>query len=410
MPTPLPLISQIKIGTSAVYPARSLRESYRKVGPADQARESYEEVTWELECLTRASSPTDIRTLNQTLRADLNRRGVDVVLTEHGVTTTLSAAASLPGYPQAEHVSTPEISYGGWQSFTLRVTDRRPIADGSNVVEHTYQIRSSTNAAGGVETRHSGEVRLANGQDALAWVTTNVLGPAASAAAAMGLAFVRSTESNADGAWCRYEYTSSPVTSSGGITDLLEASRDDRTTQDTAGRGRRVISGYAKGAGASAWANAQALAVLPAGTVLVAQEGPTPASVPDGRISFRYEYAVGKIKSGFPGIYILDLQERIVPVSGGRAIEVSEYMGAAPVLRRGVEQAYVYRQESSIRFIGGTLADHGLTALFDTANQSGPDLVSTALEGPIRVVSITREFVFDEAVDPIPTPRTLEVL
>jgi hypothetical protein len=402
--------STIQVGASAAYPVLSVQEDYRRVGPEDQARESYEEVTWALRCLTKIEEPTDIRTLIETLRTTLARRGVNVVLTERGTATTLTAANSLPGFPMVEHTATPEISYGGWQSFDLRVTDRRPLPDGSNIVEHTYTIRTTTTALGGIETRRSGRVRLANGQNAAAWVSTNVFADVATAAAAAGLAFVRSTEVNADAAVCVYEYTTSPITDSGGIANLTAASRDDRTSQEAQGNGLRVISGYAAGSGALAWANDQKLDPIPLGTVLVKQEGPTPASVPDGRRNFRYEYAVGTTLAGFSGIYILSLEEEITGPFGGRAINPSEYLSSAPRLRRGEERAYVYRQSSTIRFLGGTLASHGLTPLFSVDNQSGPDVFSQRrYEGPIRVVSIQREFVFTSP-QTIPDVRRLVVV
>lgn len=410
MPLLTNIPSTIQVGAGAAYPVLSVQEDYRRVGPADQARESYEEVTWALRCLTKIDDPTDIRTLNQTLRTTLARRGLNVVLTERGQTTTLTAANSLPGYPMVEHTATPEISYGGWQSFDLRVTDRRPLPDGSNIVEHTYTIRSTTNAQGGVETRRSGRVRLANGENAAAWVAANVFAAVATAAAAGGLSFVRSTEVNQDAALCVYEYTTTPNSDAGGIANLTSASRDDRTSQESLGRGMRVITGYAVGGGAAAWAAAQALDPLPIGTVLVQQEGPTPASVPDGRVNFRYQYAVGKVLGGFPGIHIIELNEEVTGPFGGRAINPSEYLSAAPVLRRGEERAYVYRQSSTIRFLGGTLASHGLTPLFSADNQSGPDVFTARrLEGPVRVVSIQREFVFTTP-QALPNVRTLEVL
>jgi hypothetical protein len=406
----LKLISKIKIGDSAEYPVlRVMSEEYGRVGPSNQSRESYEEITWTLRCLAQASAPTTIRAFNQTLRTTLAKRGVDVVLTERGQATTLAAAGSLPGYPRVEHTATPEMSFGPWQSFDLRITDRRPLPDNDDLVEHTYTRRTSTNAEGGVETRQSGQVRLANGEDAAAWVATEIFAGAASTASSGGLAFVKSIETNQDAAWCSYEYTISPVTNSGGIAGLTSASKEDRTSQDTEGRGRRVISGYATGPNAATWAAAQALGTIPIDTRLVRQEGPTPASLPDGRVSFRYEYAVGKVKSGFSGIYILDLVERIYPVSGGNEIEVAEYLGGDPVLRRGPERAYVYRQESSIRYLGGTLDTHGLTGLMSADNLAWPDRYVKRLEGPIREVSITREYVYTSP-QTVPSPRTLEVL
>lgn len=410
MTTKLLNISKIKIGTSAEYPVLRVQQDHRRVGPADQARESYEEITWTLSCLAKASGPTTIRAFNDTLRSTLARRGVDVVLTERGQSTSLLAAGSLPGYPETQWLATPDIAFGEWQSFDLRVTDRRPIADEDDVVEHTYTITTTTDKDGGVETRRAGEVRLANGENAAAWVASEVLAPAASDAASNDLAFTKRVEVNSDAAWCRYEYTTAPDTSSGGITGLSQASVEDRTSRDTAGNGRRVISGYATGANATTWAESQLLSPVPNGTVLVGREGPTPPSVPDGRVSFRYEYAVGVQHTDFPGIYVLGLEETLTgPITGGHSIVAAEYMGADPTLRRTEKRAYLYRQSSTIRFLGSTHNSHNLTALLSEDNLTGPPLITKRSEGPIRIVSVEREYAFATPAT-LPNPRSLAVL
>lgn len=402
-------ISKITIGASAEYPVLSVQRSHTRTGPADQARVSYEEITWTLRCLAKATTPTTIGAFNAQMASTLATRGQTVVLTEMGQSTSLIAAGSLPGFPQTQWTGTPEVSYGGWQSFDLVVTDRRPVVDEDNIAEHTYTIETGTQPKGGTRTRRVGSVRTGNGDNAAAWVAANIFAPAQSAANAGGLALTKRTTVNADAAWCQYEYEMAPLTGSGGIAGLLEAQSEDRTSIDTEGVTRRVVSGYAAGTGAAAWVAGRRLAQT-ANLALVREET-SPAAIPSERLSFRFEYVSGAALAAFPGIFVLEISERVSgPMGGGLGIEAAEFLGQTPVLRRGTHRAYAYRQSSTIRFLGGTHADHGLTALFNPDNLSGEPMVDYDSQGRVRVVTIDRAFVFDTPVDPLPVPRTLDNL
>lgn len=406
-------ISKIKVGASPEFPVLAVREQVDVTGPEDQTLAAMKTVVWTLRCLGDATEETSIRSFNNTIQTQLCRIGDQVTLTERGEATVLPAAGAsgcMPGYPIVKLSAIPDESYGQWQTFELTVEARIPQPDQLGLVYHSQEKTTTTDTDGNVSVDVTGEVRVAPGSNAATWAQENVLAAAAAIAAVQGNSFSKKTVTNSDTAFVRYSYTTAPVTA-GTNSGLTEASVDDRSTTDTTGRVTRVISGYAGGVNASTFAASQDVGE---GTnrVLVRQEGPTPPSTPSGRVTFRYEYVSGSVDARFPGIYIVSLEEDVDPVSGGKPIQVAEFLGAAPTLRLGREGAYVYRQTSRMQFIGGTWAAGvaGLLSGFSADNLNGPPRIRKSVRGKIREVTVSYEIITATPVDPVPDPREVEAL
>lgn len=405
-------ISKLTVGDSAEYGVTMAKVMSRKVTPDGQTREAYEEITWDIEALETITDETDIVTLKNLLASKLARVGQTVTLHEWDKNRTLDAAGvngTLPGYPIVEIVDIPQRSYGAKQAFTLKATTRVGIADENDIVEHTTSTETITNNDGTTQTSVRGSVRLDTGINAPAWIETNVLAAVRTQAALDGNTVVTRVTNDDDSAAADYTYTVAPQGNNGpGTSGVTEGRVEDRINKDISGKRSRVISGYAIGPNAATFAAAQR--VPPSSTlILIREDEPSTPSVPDGRVSFRYEYVFGYTSVAFPSITILRLNESVDDLGGGRPVLPGEYLDGDPVLRLGISRAYRYRQSIEIEFIG-TFANAiaSMTPLFAADNISGTPTVSKRARGNIKTVRISWEFVYSTPVVSLPDPRTVD--
>lgn len=405
----LKLVSKIKVGTSAEYAVVSIRSSSKMVAAANQTRHSYQELRWDLECLAEIGSPTSITGLNETLKAELAKIGELVTLTEVGASRTLPAqgvGGSLTGFPTVEIVDIPAKSFAQYQAFTLTAMTRIPIVDGDGIVEHTTENETTTLSDGKVETSVRGEVRLADDQDAAAWVNTTLIGPARVTATAAGNALQSRVTVTDDSSHAKYSYSTKPGVS--GEAGIIQASVEDRTVKDISGRRVRTVSGSATGVNAATFATAQRVAPA-ANLKIIREDGPSLPNVPDGRVSFNYQYVAGITVAVFPGIFVTRFKETIAQSGGGLQINASSYFGTDPTLRTGLKAPVVYNQRSEIEFIGD-FDDHGIDPLLSTDNLIGEPRETRTASGSLKTVTKDYTYLFPTAIDPFPTPRSVDGL
>jgi hypothetical protein len=406
----LQTVSKIKVGTSATYAVVAIRTTTSIIQPVNQTRASYQELRWDLECLAEIAAPTSIAALNETLAAELAKVGQAVTLTEHSTDRIMPAqglGGSLTGYPQTAITDIPDKSFAQFQAFTLTAITRIPIADGSGIIEHTTETETITNRDGTIETSVRGEIRLEDGTDASAWVTTNILAPVRAGADAAGNGVVSRISVTDDTAHAKYSYgIKAGAVGSAGVT---EASVEDRTVKEISGRRVRTISGYAKGTGASTFATSQRIAES-GNLKLLREDGPSTPSIPDGRVNFNYQYVAGITDAGFPGIFITAFTETISKSGGGQSIDTASYFAGNPSLRRGVSLPYVYTQSTVIEFIGGSFDSHGLGPLLATDNMTGEPRERRSASGSLKTVAMDWTYVFDSPLDPKPNPRVINGL
>ncbi|PCI10423.1 hypothetical protein COB72_03480 [bacterium] len=405
----LKLVASIQVGPSATYAVVSVRASSSMTSPSNQTRSSYEEIRWDLECLAEIASPTSITQLNQTIKSDLAKIGQVVTLTELGTARVMPAqgvGGSLHGYPRVELTDIPDKSFGQFQAFNLTAITRVPIADGSGIVEHTTETETITNTDGTIETSVRGEIRLANGDDASAWINTNIFTPVRSAADAAGNGVITRVSITDDTSMAKYAYTVKPgVSGSPGVT---QANVDDRTVADVTGRRVRTISGSATGTGASTFATAQRVAE-DSNLKLLREDGPSLPSIPDGRVNFSYQYVAGVTNAAFPGIFITRFNETIDEAGGGAQINTASFFSQGPTLRTGVIAPTVYTQRTEIEFIG-PFANHGLTPQLATDNISGRPRQSRKAQGELKTVVMSWAYIFPAPLASYPNPRTINGL
>lgn len=405
----LKLVSKVKVGTSTEYAVTTVSTSSRVIGAANQTRESYEEIRWDLECLADASSPIDITAFNETLRSELVKIGQAVTLTELGTSRILPAqgiGGSLTGYPRVEISDIPDKSYGQYQAFNLTAITQVPIVDLDGIVEHTTETETVTNTDGTIETSVRGEIRLGDGVDASAWVNTNILAPTRAAADIAGNAVQSRVTVTDDVSHAKYSYSVKPsATGTPGVTD---ASVEDRTVKDVTGRRIRTISGFATGPNATVYATTQRVAEA-ANLKLLREDGPSLPSIPDGRVNFNYQYVAGVVSGAFPGIFITRFKETIRQVGGGNQINTSSFFTQDPALRLGIKLPVQYTQTSEIEFIG-SFPSHGLSPLLAEDNISGLPRERRSGDGSLKTVSIEWNYIFDAPIDPFPTPTIINGL
>lgn len=414
MITQLNAISKITVGDSAEYGVVSSKATTRIVSPDGQTRQSYREIVWDIECLTTIADAATVSASKAAIADDVARVGETVTLHEYGQSRVLAAAGAggtLPGYPMTEFTEIPSRCYGASIGFTLRVTTRIGIADGSDIVEHTSSAETTVDTDGATSTRVQGKIRMAPGENAVNYINTNILAPVRTQADADGDVVLSrvGNEENADAASAYYSYTVSPQGTNGpDATGVTRGSVEDKITKDKSGRRTRIITGYAVGPNAVTYASSQR--VTPTSSlVLIREEGPTTPSIPDGRVSFRYEYAFGYSSPSYPGITILRLDGSVNdPGSGGRRIVPAQYHDGNPVLRLGLNREYRYGESILLEFIG-EFAD-AIAAIghqFDDDNMDGEPSVRMSASGLIKTITVSWSFVYDDAVAPLPHPQTI---
>lgn len=400
-------ISKIKVGSSDEYPVTKVTTTHRMVGLDDTNTDSYEEITWQLECGAEVSAPTSITALNETLRSALAKRGELVTLTELGTARTLPASGaggSMIGYPRVEITGIPEGSFGEHQMFTMRATTRIPIVDGNDIWEHSQTTETTTNIDGTQVTTVTGTLRMDQGNTASSYVQTNIIGPARTAAGLSGDGVVSKIKTGNDAAQCEYSYTITPSTTS--TADVTQASVEDRTAKDATGRWVRTISGYAMGAGASTFASAQQVAES-SNLKLIRTEGPSSPAVPDGRVNFNYQYASGVTHTDFPGIFITRMDETVDQSGGGREILASSYLQGDPELRLGTQLPVAVTESISIEFIG-SFTGINPPVLLDEDNMVGTPRISKKSSGVFNTWSRSINYLYDTEPDPLPDPRSID--
>ena len=351
------VVVDVTPNASAAYPVISIRRTTKVTGAPGVNAESYREESWEMRCLAFAAASTAITALNETLRTELAKRGARVTLDEWGTSRTLPeggiAGGSLPGFPEIELIDSETESFGPMQAFTLRATTRIPIVAVDNLVEHDYTRDESTDADGKVSIKQSGTVRVANGQDARTYAQTNFVDPEAAAAASNNQAFTIKWTIGQDSATVQYDLGRAPRDSTL-PGNVVEASVTDRTNTTAEGRIVRTISGWAKGSGAQAYVDG--LKVAPTSTNILRREDSTPATVPDERINFTYEYLQGAVDANWPNLVIVSFEQSIDLQPGGSQVQAATYFDADPVLRATDRRPWVYVERTSMEFVGSWTA------------------------------------------------------
>lgn len=402
-------VTKVTVGGSDEYPVTKVRTTHAMVGLDDTNTDSYEEITWELECLAEVAVPTSITALNEQLRGELAKRGLAVTLTELGSARVLpatGAGGSMIGYPRVEIADIPERSFAQYQVFTLRAVTQLPIVDGDGIWQHDRSTETTTNIDGTTVTSVSGSVRMAQGNDAAAWVQTNIIGPARTTAGGNGDAVVSKIKIGNDPAQCEYSYTVTPSTT--GSADVTEASVEDRTTRDTAGRTTRTVSGYATGGNASSFATGQLLAET-TNLKLIRKDGPSLPAIPNGRVSFSYQYVSGVVHADFPGVFITRLDESVGQSGGGRELIVSAYLQNDPTLRLNRKMPVALNESLTIEFLG-SFASIDPSRLLDEEFQNGDPRISKRSQGIFNTYSRSIDYIYATAPDPLPNPRTMDGL
>ncbi len=406
----LSAIGKVAVGGSAEYPVLSVNETQRREATASQSGEAMRRVEWRLSCLalTAAGDPTGIATLNETLQGELARRGLAVVLTERGTPRTLPAeggsAGSAIGYPQVDVSMSPgEMTFGPWQQFELRVVTLIPqpadTVNGYNLVEHAFERTDEADENSKASATQRGTVRVRGDQDASAYIQSQILDAARTAAEANDQGFrSRISTIGGDASLARYEYSElkpdpNPYSGSG----VEEPNISDTTTTENEGRIRQVIRGSAKGSGAAAFAiaNQPTLGSL---DILTRDEVSEP-STPDGRVDFNYEVQTGTLDAtNFPGKAIFSVQDVLEEIPGGRAtITIDNFMDGDPIRYLGPNRAWRYRQRTRVEFTGPWTEDI-VTPAWDASGLVEEPRIVRESSGPggTRRVDVVMEFSFDE--------------
>ncbi|GIK18626.1 MAG: hypothetical protein BroJett004_07900 [Planctomycetota bacterium] len=410
--TALKAISSVSVGASAEYAVIRFARTVRSQGPANQNALAYYEEVWDMTCMAFAATPQDIAALNEALRDALCRRGEAVTLTEMTGTRTLPAGGvadgCLPGFPVVDLVDDETRSFGTVQTFRLTATARRPLPV-EGFVEHEYEFSEEIDTEGRLRLRQSGTYRTANGVDARAEAQTNVIDLAAADAAAAGMTFRVRWTLTPDTAAARYEYEAAETGWTGIEPGVDRGEVVDRLTRTNEGRRVRVVSGFAEGSAAAAYAAAQKPAP-DANNILIRDEVSEP-SVPDGRVQFTYELLTGVTDALFPNLRLFGFREEIGEAPGVPPILTATYFDAAPTLRYGEDQPSAYTQVTEVEFIGAWEdALTGATGLMDEANLViAPRRRYSAGPFGLRRLRVERTYLYPEP-QTVPTPREIAAL
>lgn len=391
-------------GASAAYPILSISESVVRSGAHDsEGGEAFVETTWNIESIAQANTNALVGALNETLQASLGRRGHQVTITEAGGAARVMPAenvanGSLPGYPRVTvNCKDEALTVGAWQRFSLSCVTRRPASYLTPV--HTYERTVTTDEAGLITTRQSGEVTTppGYGQTAAAWIEQYVFEPARQQANINELIIETEVRSRSNTSHVAYTYRVAPPSpgqfGSASPAGITRGEVNDRTVfERAAGARRRTISGYFEGPGASAAAEGVAGSIPP--TTLIDEKEISQPRQPDGRVDFRYLVTDG-IDAG-NGVTLFDFQQSVDSVGGGRQVVAEQYDNANPTTYLGPVQAFIYQQTTTIRFRGlFANAIALITPAFSVANRSGKPVIRRGSDGNARTLSHTMTFVFD---------------
>lgn len=389
------------------YPCTRFDRTIRVVGPEQTGGFAYRHETWQARCHAAAANVAAVAPLWETIRGHFVSRGQRVTLATWTITLILpedgapvdTEERSIAGYPTVAITPLDELSYGTWLSFDVQAETMVAVVAEDDLVEHDYTVEEEEDEDGLVTLTQRGRLRVVNGGSARDYLDDNIVDAARTAASGAGQGFrVRYTQ-GLDAALVEYQFVAAPF--SGGGSGVTSATSVDRTQRSNDGTIRRTVRGNAKGPGAASYAASQEPA--PLDNEIFTRKDVSDPSVPDGRVDFTYELAVGVEDAGFPGIYIFRIQESIAEVAGGRDLVAAQYFSGAPILRNGLEREYIYVQTTTVEFLGAD-ADHGIVPLLDEELIVGrPRLSRPVSPLGVNAVSITYTYASDAPVDPLPS-------
>ncbi len=406
---------KVAVGSSDEYGVVAMRATVEPQGPEGQNAIARDVVSLSLDCVALAATRADVPTLKSTIESQLNRRGEAVTVSVFGgAVWSLGAGGSAGGpelgSPACKITWDQQGSYGARLAFTLDVTAvvRRAGSDdgGYEVVSHARRTRTGVGAGGGVTTQVSGEVELANGESAKAYIEAQVLTPAKTAATSAGLAFTSEIDQPTDDASkASYTYTSAPPGSGEFEFPGFEAVGQSTSTVQPGDGGARtlVVQGYATGPQATSYAESKE----PSETnqVLVETEISNP-SEPEGRVNFRYKARLGTAGlTGFGASVLYSFTESIDMRPGGDPLIAVAYPSADPILYRGERGGWLVTQTTEIEFTGSWAdALAGASGLLDDDNLVVAPRPRRSTRNGLRRLAITREYLY--ATEPtLPDPR-----
>lgn len=407
-------VASLKVGSAGTaYPCTRFMRTVTVIGPEQSSAVTYRHEKWTATCHHVAANLAGVASAWETVRSDFGKRGQRVthatwttglrVLPETG-TPTGAEERSIAGYPTVDIAEVADETYATWMTFIVEAESMIPVLDQNGVAEHDYTIVETENDQGLISTTQRGTVRLVNGSSAREWVDTEVIDIARAAAGTAGHAFSIRYTQGLDEAAIGYEFTASDRTGGGGI-GVSEERIEDRTARTGQGRVVRTVSGYAQGPnGPTISAYVATLEPASSATVIRIRRDVSQPSVPENRVSFAFELLTGVQDARFPGIVIYSYTEAIEEAGGDREAMVQTFFDAAPSLRMGVRQPFVYTQTSTIEFIGGW-ADHGITSAFDIGLYArGPRQSRSGGQFGLRRVSMSFAFVSPTLITPLPAP------
>lgn len=405
----------VQVGASALYPVLSIAEREEVTGPAGAngrpvLRRTISIQSW---AFATGESPAAVGALKNTISAALNRRGDSVSIIERGGTARVLRAGgdvsglgtggttTRIGFPVCRVEFGADRSGGAVRFFTLTI-DTEEITFASSVVMHQFGTTFEEDAGGNIKTTVRGSVRLKPGQDAAAWIETNVLDDARDDAATAGLRFTsRRTLNDLDTSAADYEWSSAAEQYGGGevVTGATIIDETDTLRSMREGRSERVVAGTVKGTGAYAAAVGRS-PTLAAGQVLTSTRISQPNSL-TGQVSYEYNVAIGRVPTELPGTYVFSFRQSISEPGGGRTSSFGAYDNAAPVVWYGPVQPYTVTETTDLEFTGTEPVLDDIPAAYTAANHSARPVVERAATAPgLRSLRFTRTYIFETE----PTP------
>lgn len=416
-------IACFQVGSGTVHPVLAIPRMFERLLAVDGASSpSRREVQWSFISLAVAASRNDRNASRAAIRSDIVKRGLQVqywdseddpiVLPAQG-----GASGSVRGFPRVEVTFLDE--WNGWLScdkfllMQVTINSEIPVAytttNGYHIAESWQRVETSNDRNNNETQRVTGFVRTAANENAGTYVADYIIATARSAAVSNELDMVDRRTVEIDQSQCNYEYTLSPRGSnSWSFGDVTVANVSDVTTQRNDGMARRVVSGYAEGIGATAFAES----LEPeAGTneILVSKRVSVP-SQPDGRVTFEYEIQRGVTVAGFEGLAIFSIRETVSEAPGNPLIQTAEFPEGSPLLWLSGPRVWRYIISTQIEFAGewnlvainppGDWADYRDGGI---APQFGPE------ETGIRTVSTVQRFTFPTRPT-LPAPRRIPPL
>lgn len=402
-------ISSVSVAGGTAYPVVRSRVTTRYEGPEGQDTVAYRVERWELTCHAFAADAGSVGAMSETIRDDLCGRGQVVTLTEWAGSRELPAAGangSLAGYPMVELADVPDDCFGQVLTFTLVCETRIPQPGTGGLVEHTWERTEETDPEGDLSITQRGTYRVANGGSARDDAQTEIITPAETAADDADQTFRIRWTMGPDSSVVTYEYTAQDK----GYAEadgVVEAQLTDRTIINNEGRVVRTVSGYAVGDSAQSWIDTQA--PIPDATNILVRKESSPASIPEGRVTFSFELLTGVTDVQFPGITIFGFAESIDEAEQVEQIVADTYLGSDPQLRYGEKQASSYIQRTRVSFIGTWAAGiAAVTGLFDDENLlTVPRVRRDAGAYGIKTIDYTAIYVYPTPVSPKPDPREI---